>query len=51
MARKKKRPVFGVNTYVKKTKKKLRRHKKRLNKAEKRNFTKSRGQGRKKRVI
>jgi|TARA_Y100000034_G_scaffold37170_1_gene45701 hypothetical protein len=51
MARKKKRPVFGVNTYVKKTKKKLRRHKKRLNKAEKRGFKKSRGQGRKKRVI
>ena len=51
MARKKKRPVFGVNTYIKKTKRKLRRHKKRLNKTEKRNYKKSRGQGRKKRVI
>ena len=51
MARKKKRPVFGVNTYIKKTKRKLKRHKKRLNKAEKRNYKKSRGQGRRKRDI
>jgi methylmalonyl-CoA mutase N-terminal domain/subunit len=51
MARKKKRPVFGVNTYIKKTKKKLKRHKKRMNKAEKRNYKKSRGQGRRKRII
>ena len=43
--------LYGVNTYRERTRKKLRRHKKRLNKAEKRNFTKSRGQGRKKRVI
>ena len=37
---------FGVNTYVKRTKPKLRRHKKRMNKAEKRNHIPSRGQGR-----
>ena len=37
---------FGVNTYVKRTKPKLRRHKKRMNKAEKRNHKPSRGQGR-----
>ena len=41
-----KKSKFGVNTYVKRTKPKIGRHKKRMNKAEKRNFTKYRGQGR-----
>ena len=44
MARKRK-SIFGVNTYVKKTKRKLRRHKKRMNKAEKRSYKPSVGQG------
>jgi hypothetical protein len=48
---KKRKSMFGVNTYIKKTKRKLKRHKKRLNKAEKRNYKKSRGQGRRKRDI
>ena len=37
---------FGVNTYVKKTPPKIGRHKKRMNKSEKRNYKKYRGQGR-----
>ena len=36
---------FGVNTYVHRTKRKLGRHKKRMNKAEKRKFKPSIGQG------
>tara|TARA_R110002020_G_scaffold218423_1_gene426278 strand:+ start:368 stop:502 length:135 start_codon:yes stop_codon:yes gene_type:complete len=41
-----KRHQFGVNTYKKKTKPKIGRHKKRMNKKEKKNYKKSRGQGR-----
>ncbi len=37
---------FGVNTYVHRTARKLGRHKKRMNKAEKRNHKPSVGQGR-----
>ena len=36
---------FVVNTYVHRTKRKLGRHKKRMNKAEKRNYKPSVGQG------
>jgi hypothetical protein len=44
MARKK--PLFGVNTYIKKTKRKRPgRHSKRLNKHKKRTIKKYRGQG------
>ena len=40
-------PKWGVNTYVKQTKKKLGRHKKNMNKSEKRMYKKKyRGQGR-----
>jgi len=42
----KKLPTFGVNNYVKYTRPKLGRHKKRLNKREKANYKKYRGQGR-----
>jgi|TARA_Y100001963_G_scaffold145146_1_gene218330 hypothetical protein len=42
----KKKSLFGVNTYVKKSKKKIKRHKKRLSKSEKRSYKKYRGQGR-----
>tara|TARA_Y100000114_G_C11744864_1_gene321058 strand:+ start:221 stop:352 length:132 start_codon:yes stop_codon:yes gene_type:complete len=41
-----KKSKFGVNTYVKKTKPKIGRHKKRLNKSEKKNYKRYRGQGR-----
>ena len=41
-----KKSKFGVNTYVKRTKPKIGRHKKRMNKAEKSNFKYYRGQGR-----
>tara|TARA_R100001086_G_scaffold216977_1_gene133277 strand:- start:473 stop:604 length:132 start_codon:yes stop_codon:yes gene_type:complete len=40
-----KKPKWGVNNYVKKTKKKLFRHKKRMNRDEKRAYKKYRGQG------
>ncbi len=42
----KKKPLFGVNNYVKKTKPKIGRHKKNMNKQEKKNYKKYRGQGR-----
>jgi len=42
----KKKPKFGVNIYVYRTPRKLGRHKKRMNKTEKRNFKPSVGQGR-----
>lgn len=38
--------TFGVNTYEKKTKPKIGRHKKNMSKSEKRNYKKYRGQGR-----
>ena len=41
-----KRAKYGVNTYVRRTKPKLGRHKKRMNKSEKRNHKPSVGQGR-----
>ena len=41
-----KKSSFGVNSYVKRTKPKIGRHKKRMNKSEKRNYKKYRGQGR-----
>ena len=41
----KKKPLFGVNTYVKKTKPKIGRHKKNMNKQEKKSYKKYRGQG------
>jgi hypothetical protein len=37
---------FGVNNYLQRTRKKLGRHKKRMNKDEKRAYKKNRGQGR-----
>ncbi len=40
-----KKQKWGVNTYVKKSKPKIGRHKKRLNKDEKRVYKKYRGQG------
>ncbi len=40
-----KKPKWGVNTYVKRTKPKIGRHKKRMNKDEKRSYKKYRGQG------
>ena len=40
-----KKSKFGINTYVKRSKPKIERHKKRMNKAEKRNYKKYRGQG------
>ena len=41
-----KKPLFGVNTYVETTKKKIGRHKKRMTKSEKRSYKPYRGQGR-----
>ena len=41
-----KKANFGVNTYVKKTKPKIGRHKKKMNKHEKRNYKPYVGQGR-----
>ena len=40
-----KKPKLGVNTYVKRTKPKIGRHKKRMNRDEKRSYKKYRGQG------
>ena len=40
-----KAPKWGVNTYVESTKPKIGRHKKRMNKHEKRSYKKYRGQG------
>tara|TARA_Y100001963_G_C6714054_1_gene415689 strand:+ start:812 stop:946 length:135 start_codon:yes stop_codon:yes gene_type:complete len=42
----KKKNKFGINTFVKKTKPKIGRHKKRLNKSEKRSYKKYKRQGR-----
>ena len=42
----KKTKGFGVNTYEKKSKPKIGRHKKKMNKSEKRSFKKYNGQGR-----
>ena len=36
---------FGVNTYVERSRKKIGRHKKNMNKNEKRNYKRYRGQG------
>ena len=41
-----KRALFGVNTYVRRTKPKIGRQKKRMNKSEKRSYKPSIGQGR-----
>ena len=41
-----KAPKWGVSTYHKRTKPKLGRHKKNMNKSEKRNFKLYKGQGR-----
>ena len=41
-----KKSKFGISTYVKHSKPKLGRHKKRMNKKEKLNYKKYRGQGR-----
>lgn len=41
-----KKSKFGISTYEPKTKPKIGRHKKRLNKGEKKNYKKYRGQGR-----
>ena len=41
-----KAPKWGVNTYIKTSKKKIGRHKKNMNKMEKKNYKKNRGQGR-----
>jgi len=41
-----KRALYGVNTYVRRTKPKIGRHKKRMNKSEKRSYKPTRGQGR-----
>ena len=41
-----KKANFGVNTYVKKTKPKIGRHKKNMNKSEKRSYKPYVGQGR-----
>ena len=41
-----KAPKWGVNTYIKTSKKKIGRHKKNMNKMEKKNYKKYRGQGR-----
>ena len=41
-----KRALFGVNTYVRRTKPKIGRHKKRMNKSEKKSYKPSIGQGR-----
>ena len=42
----KKKPLFGVNTYREKSRKKIGRHKKNMSKGEKRSYKKYRGQGR-----
>ena len=42
----KKAKGFGVNTYEKKSKPKIGRHKKKMNKSEKRNYKPYNGQGR-----
>ena len=39
----KKKGLYGVNTYVKKSRKKIHRHKKRLSKSEKRSYKKYKG--------
>ena len=41
-----KAPKWGVNTYVKRTKPSIGRHKKNINKQEKKSYKKYRGQGR-----
>ena len=41
-----KKSRFGVNTYIERSKPKISRHKKRMNKSEKRSYKKYRGQGR-----
>jgi hypothetical protein len=41
-----KKSKFGVNTYVKRSKPRIGRHKKRMNKSEKRSYKKYIGQGR-----
>jgi len=41
-----KKSKFGVNTYIERSKPKIGRHKKRMNKSEKRVYKKYRGQGR-----
>jgi hypothetical protein len=41
-----KAPKWGVNTYHKQTKRKIGRHKKNMNKSEKRSFKPNVGQGR-----
>ena len=41
-----KKPKWGVDTYVKRTKPKIGRHKKRMNKDEKRSYKRYKGQGR-----
>ena len=41
-----KKSKFGVNTYIERSKPKIGRHKKRMNKSEKPNYKKYRGQGR-----
>jgi len=41
-----KAPKWGVNTYVKRTKPSVGRHKKKMNKQEKKSYKKYRGQGR-----
>ena len=41
-----KKSTFGVNTYRARSKPKIGRHKKRMNKSEKRSYKKYRGQGR-----
>jgi len=41
-----KRALYGVNTYVSRTKPKIGRHKKRMNKSEKLSYKPTRGQGR-----
>ena len=40
-----KAPKWGVNPYVKRTKPQIGRHKKRMNKQEKKSYKKYRGQG------
>tara|TARA_R110002020_G_scaffold462568_1_gene682156 strand:+ start:272 stop:403 length:132 start_codon:yes stop_codon:yes gene_type:complete len=40
-----KKGAYGVNTYRERSRKKIGRHKKRMNKDEKRGYKKNRGQG------
>jgi len=40
-----KKGTYGVNTYRERSRKKIGRHKKRMNKNERRGYKKSRGQG------